>query len=931
MIKKAISFLILLCMLISVFPLGVFAEEDRTFLFNGEPSQFDIEEKDGIYMISSNFAETMGIDKIAYNNGEKTVFSKDNVSVICENMSKTVYINGTAREISGAPYLKNGVLYVPLDTVVKALGFQIKYDDLLNTADIYVASEIEKTVNNAEVIDGMYLSDELLSNTSFEEDFVLKGGWSNRVSSTVMQSADVVHSGKFSGMVTKRPSGWASIGQDVTQIMKEYGTGKYRIRGFVRTKDEPCNMTIKIQVQTTDSKKINSEETEGGVLIVNSDGWTEFDYIADLEWDLSVSLATFYCEATSNTGKTCEVQDYYVDDCSLTKLMSEEEYYAVVENKVKEKDEAEEIENEKNARANEILEKYKDDALDVYYPAESREILKNPYKGLIIYPGRQLFDEESAKWGGGIGSILYHRYSWCYMEPQEGVYNWDILDKNIALCQKYGMQLGLGVGSTVNFNSTTNYNQDTPEWVFEAGCKYILEDRGNGCVLKIPDYDDPIFREKMQNMIDAFSERYNDNETIAYVDMRNYGNWGEWHFYKFPISDKLDKQRTNKEFFAYVDMFKDMRLPALSFVAKPDVTKHALDTFGAGIRGDGLVSPAEMDKHKNMNLVEGKAMAVGEWFEQYATVYQPGGKYAAYFDFVPILFERQIREGHISSIAFLNWDANNAYKLWKDMYDRAANYVGYWYKPVKIEHSKDITKGIFKLKVKNDGVAPLFAGYEKKAVVKLALADKNNKILDTVTLEGLDPLYWNPGEMTDCVGEYEFKNTDGGEKLLFGVFTREQNENPNVKLGINAKVVNGWYDISSMSKSDSANVAHNKLFSAKELYADEGYGFRQPDYACDNDMSTYWANKCANGNYLEIDFGEEKSVSQVSLTSAENIKVKYSIELFRNGKWTEVSNGVSISSKGTNVKFRTAKGEKLRFVIDDDKDAVVKICEMKVW
>ena len=96
-------------------------------------------------------------------------------------------------------------------------------------------------------------------------------------------------------------------------------------------------------------------------------------------------------------------------------------------------------------------------------------------------------------------------------------------------------------------------------------------------------------------------------------------------------------------------------------------------------------------------------------------------------------------------------------------------------------------------------------------------------------------------------------------------------------------------------------------------------------------MSTYWANKCANGNYLEVDFGEEKSVSQVSLTSAENIKVKYSIELFRNGKWTEVSNGVSISSKGTNVRFRTAKGEKLRFVIDEDKDAVVKICEMKVW
>ena len=931
MLKKFISLFAVLCIIISALPLGASAEEGRTFLFEGESAPFlDIGEKDGAYMICANSIEKMGVDAISYGK-EKAVFSKESVSVICESGNDTVYVNGEPKKVSNPPYTEQDTLFVPLDSVVKALGFCVKYDDVLNTCNIYVASEVENLVNNTEIIDGMYLSDELLSNTSFEEDFVLKGGWSNRVSSTVMQSSDFVHSGKFSGMVTKRGSGWASIGQDVTQILTEYGPGKYRLRGFVRTKDEPCDMTVKIQIQTTDKTKINSETNEGGVLNVKNDSWTEFDYIADLNWELSISTASFYCEATSNTGKTCEVQDYFVDDCSLTKLMGEEEYYSMVENKVKEQDEEKKAEEEQNARANEILEKYKDDALDTYYPSENREILKNPYKGLIIYPGRQLFDEESAKWGGGIGSILYHRYSWCYMEPEEGVYNWDIIDKNIALCKKYGMQLGLGIGSTVNFNSNTNYNQDTPEWLFEAGCKYVLEDRGNGCVLKIPDYDDPIFRQKMQDMIDAFSERYNDNETIAYVDMRNYGNWGEWHFYRFPISEKLDKEKTNEQFFAYIDMFKNMRLPALSFVAKPDVTKHALETFGAGIRGDGLVSPAEMDKHKNMKLVEGKAMAVGEWFEQYTTVYLPGGKYAAYFDFVPTLFERQIREGHISSIAFLNWDATNAYKTWPDMYERAANYVGYWYKPVKIEHSKSLEKGIFKLKVKNDGVAPLFAGYEKKAVVKLALADGNNNILDTVTLEGFDPLYWKAGEMTDCVGEYEFKNTEGGKKLLLGVFTREKNEQPNVKLGICADMINGWYDISSMSKSDSSNAAHNKLYKSKEPYADDGYGFRQPEYAFDNDMSTYWANKCAEGNYLEIDFGEEKSISQILVTAAENIRVKYSIELYRNGKWNEVSNGVSVSSNGTTVKFRTAKGEKMRFVINEDKNAVIKICEMKVW
>lgn len=80
-----------------------------------------------------------------------------------------------------------------------------------------------------------------------------------------------------------------------------------------------------------------------------------------------------------------------------------------------------------------------------------------------------------------------------------------------------------------------------------------------------------------------------------------------------------------------------------------------------------------------------------------------------------------------------------------------------------------------------------------------------------------------------------------------------------------------------------------------------------------------------------MDFGEEKNVSQVYITSAENIKLKYSVQIFRNEKWTTVSNGVSISSTGTNIKFRTAKGEKLRIVIDENKDAVVKISEMKVW
>lgn len=932
MIKRVLAVFNVFVLMLLALGTNSFAEEEYKFLLCGkEAEQSQVRLAEDVYMISASCAEEcLGIKVFYYDDKNKAVLSYDGNTVTAENNSSALYVNGALKQADKAVLIENGELYVPLEMTLKELGFQVKYNERTKECNVYIASEAERLLNASEKIDGMYVSEELLSNESFESNFVLAGGWTNRVSSTVMQSDKFARTGKYSGLVTNRPSGWASISQDVSQALAEYGPGKYRVKGYLRTADEPCRMTIKVVVTNSEGTKSSTETSGESILTVNNDGWTEFNYVADLNWEMSINSALFYCEATSNTGKTAEVQDFYVDDCSFVKLMNDDDYLAIIESRVAQQEKENARETEEKTREAELNEKYASDELQTYYPRESREILKNPYKGLIIYPGSMNFSEGSVNWGGGIGSILYHRYAWCYLEPEEGVYNWEMLDKNIELCRKNGMQFGLGIGSTVNYNSASSYNQDTPEWVFEAGCRAVVEDLGNGVFIKVPDYEDPIFREKMQNMIDAFSERYNDNDVIAYVDMRNYGNWGEWHFYNMPTNRALDAKRTNEQYFSYIDMFKNMRLPALSFVALPDVTKYATETLGAGVRADGLVAPAEMDKHKNMKLVENKAMAVGEWFEQYTTVYLPGGKYSYAFDTVPILFERQIREGHISCMAFLNWDANTAYKTWKDMYDRAANYVGYWYKPVKIQHSKDITKGIFKLKVKNDGVAPLFAGYEKKAVVKLALADENNNIIDTVVLDGFDPLYWQAGEMTDCIGEYEFKNTAGAKKLLMGVFTKEAKEEPDVKLGIQANMIGGWYDLSSMEKSDAWNLANNKKFSEYALYADEGYGFRRPEYACDNDMSTYWANNCESGNYLEVDFGETKNISQVTMNTLENIKVKYSVQVCEGGKWKTVADEISMSAAGTVIKFRSEKCDKLRIVINEDKDAVLKICELSV-
>lgn len=867
----------------------------------------------------------LNIEVTGLNGGKRIMLTSGGTLVIAEENNRSLFVNGEEKECSAAPQMRSGELYVPVDILE---FFGCKAECKGKKATVNLLSDAEKMLLDMEMIDGMYLSDELLQNPSFEQDFMLYGGWSNRSGSSVRQTKAQVEDGEFSGFVTDRTMGWSSISQDVTAEISSYGRGKYRLSGYVRTKDEPCEMSVKILLQNSENEKYSFPIVKD----VDNEKWTHFEGVQDVQWDYDVSSALFYAEATSNTGKTSEVQDYYVDNCSLRKLMTREECIEYLSKKLEEENADNEQKKQNEEQYRTLSAKYSDEKLVTVYPEEDRQILKNPYKGLMIYPYyTKEFTGDRSVGAGPVSGIMYMRYSWDSIEPEENVFNWDVIDKNIEYCRKYGMQMGIGIGSTMNYNSTDNYHQDTPEWVFEAGTEYTVEDMGDGCILKLPVYEDPVFREKMQNMIDAFAERYNGNEMIAYVDMRNYGNWGEWHFYRLPVNRKLDAQRTQRQLFDLIDMWKNVDLPLLSFVARSDVSEYALKTLGAGIRGDGIMNPNLLNEHRRFSIVKNKAMAVGEWFANDASVYLPGGSYAKYFGYMPIFYERIITEGQASVIAVANWQADEAYAIWSDLYNRMANLVGYWYKPVKIEHSENLNHGIFRMKIKNDGVAPLFAGREKKACVKLALADDQNNILDTVTLDGFDPITWRGGEYSDCAAEYNFDDSKNGTKLLLGVFTRESNENPNVKLGIKADCINGWYDISTMRISDSENIANNKLYKASQLYADDGYGFRRPEYAFDRNADTYWANNCINGNYLEIDFGEEKNVTGMTVTSVDDIKETISVQIFSGGRWKDIAEAYKISKSGTEIRFRKVNTEKLRIVLKETKDAVMKISDVTVF
>lgn len=922
MFKKISVYILMLCMLSGIVPCGA-AEKNCEFLYNGEKwDTAEVIQNDGTYMVSADSLEFLGISVFNYSDGKRVLLKNRSVMVSAEAGSEIMYVNGEEYKASAAPVASDGKVFLPLEDTVSRLDYSVTMSENDTVCNVIEASEIDKIINNTKTVDGYYLSGELLNNPSFEGDFNYEYSWVITGGQSMLERvSDPVTDGDMSCCVSGRKWGWSGVGQTIESTLNLYGMGKYLLSGYIKTKDEEAEMTIKYNYTDVKGKHPGG----GDVKKVNNTEWTYFEKVMDIEWEGTLTGAMFYAESTSAKGTTAESQDFYVDGCSLKRLMTKEEYRSYLETSGGDSSEGSE-ENEKYA---ELLSRHKDDVFNTVYPSESREILINPYKGLIVYAPIHNVPDNLREGTGDLASILYMRPGWNVVEPKEGEYQWDTVEEILKKCEKYGMQLGFSLGTTSNFNTTVNWTQATPLWVFDAGAEYTEEDLG-GVKLKVPVYEDPIFREKMQTMIDSFAERFNYDERIAYVDMRMYGNYGEWHFYTLPVNREINLKRTNEQFFELIDLYKNVKLPTLTFVAKPAGIKYALEKYGSGVRGDGLMNPNEMSNMNNFKYVKNRAMSVGEFYDQYPSWYMPGGKYEAYADEFETLYERTVMETGVSAMPFFNQGPKEAYAEWKEFFERMANLLGYWYKPVKIEYPEDITQGLFKMRIKNDGVAPLYAGYDKKACMKLALADSSNNIIDTVTLDGFDPMQWQSGNFYDLAAEYKFEKTEGGTKLFLGMFTREENENPNVKLGIKADFYNGWYDISSMTKSDTDNKAHNKVYKAKELYADDNYGFRRPEYAFDDDMESYWANNCKAGNYLEIDFGEEKEVSEISLTASKKTSVKFLIQGFSNGRWTTLQRGSQVSTKPSLLKWRRAKAEKLRIVIDRTIDDYISLSNVEI-
>lgn len=152
-----------------------------------------------------------------------------------------------------------------------------------------------------------------------------------------------------------------------------------------------------------------------------------------------------------------------------------------------------------------------------YYDNHIDKYLLNKDSDLLDFPGMD---------------HLYLRLSWAYLEPKEGQFNWEIIDKVIDKWTAKGLKISFRISCRETSTDRIEQQYATPKWVAEAGAKgdYWYKGKKTGPEGPWePVYDDPIFLAKLENFLKAFAARYDGKPWLRYVDIGSVGDWGEGH------------------------------------------------------------------------------------------------------------------------------------------------------------------------------------------------------------------------------------------------------------------------------------------------------------------------------------------------------------------------------------------------------------------
>lgn len=369
--------------------------------------------------------------------------------------------------------------------------------------------------------------------------------------------------------------------------------------------------------------------------------------------------------------------------------------------------------------------------------------LSNPHKGFTVPTGGAWTFVPEFEYGpyGSLNNRAWDLVSygsgyqqWNKLNPAKGVYDWTELEKLLNALAEHNMTYALRVlPYTPSFIKSDFPPQEeydwTPPFVYEMGAKKIQIDlRGTEYHAYAPVWDDSIYIWAAKEFAKALAEKYDGDPRIEYIDIRTFGEWGEWHTSHI-LGSVMPADSVLKDMLDYyASVFKKTQLvlPSNGF---GDVYTHALD-LGITKRDDGFIGipgrPDTLLRAYNANLP-----TIAENIAGYKTM-------LTYDDLIPGGTQKWTAERWVDAITtahltyyVLDQDNDCGYYFYKDnkaLADSMSKVIGYNFTVTRAElltiagadnasstaeNSADTAAGnvatnTLNITIKNTGVAPCF-------------------------------------------------------------------------------------------------------------------------------------------------------------------------------------------------------------------------------
>nr|WP_265414286.1 beta-galactosidase [Photobacterium leiognathi] len=385
----------------------------------------------------------------------------------------------------------------------------------------------------------------------------------------------------------------------------------------------------------------------------------------------------------------------------------------------------------------------------------------NADRGFIDFFSPQT-DSEVDRYYPKTTSVAY-RWNWAQIEPNEGVYDFTIIENAIEQAKQAGKKISFRIMAQ-GYDNDWGTQSDLPSWLTNQIGKFKIDSVGNHWVA---DYSDITFQQKYSDLFRALAQRFDGSEDIIHIDVGAVGMHGSWSFNSNPLTN-------------YKDLFNDFNnIKQIPVIAKSHFKKTPIITSletgaeqfllsgisaGTGWRADclgGIYGSKDIvnDVYKpliaNLNNTTPEfsqawrkapvVMQVCGGFPYWKTSGITTEDAKAYFDFA--------LKHHVSSIMFTG---NEVPEIYRDIVKSASTHMGYRIEllsasildnipSMQSDYTIDTTWA-------NTGSAP----YYKSARLSFRIKDVNGNLI-TGKSTSLDANEIQPAEIYEA-GTIEYRN-----------------------------------------------------------------------------------------------------------------------------------------------------------------------------